>query len=125
MNENPISRKIIGAALEVHRAVGPGLLESVYHECLRAEFRLNQVRFESEKRVPIIYKGNEVGNSLRMDFLIEDSVVLEIKSVATLLPVHKSQLLSYLRMTGYRLGLLINFNTPTLTMGIKRVVNNL
>ena len=111
--------------MEVHRAVGPGLLESVYHECLRAEFRLNQVRFESEKRVPIIYKGNEVGNSLRMDFLIEDSVVLEIKSVATLLPVHKSQLLSYLRMTGYRLGLLINFNTPTLTMGIKRVVNNL
>lgn len=77
MNENPISRKVIGAALEVHRAVGPGLLECVYRECLSEEFRLNQIRFESEKRVQIIYKGNRVGDSLRMDFLIEDSVVLD------------------------------------------------
>ncbi len=125
MKENEMSQRIIGAALEVHRLIGPGLLEIVYETSLRTEFRLRDLKFQCQKGTPIIYKGSEVGESFRIDFLVEDCVVVEIKSVEKVLAVHKAQLLSYLRMTGHRLGLLINFNVSLLRRGIVRVVNNL
>ncbi len=125
MKENRISGKIIAAALEVHRTLGPGLLESLYHECMEEEFRSNALEFEREKLITLFYKDKELRNFLRLDFLVERLVVVEIKSVEVLLPVHKAQLLSYLRLTEHRLGLLINFNSPVLRTGIKRIVNNL
>ncbi len=125
MDENPVSREIIGSAIEVHRELGPGLLESVYQECLAIEFRLKGIEFRREVQVPLTYKGCELRDPLRMDFLVANCVVVETKSVQSLLPVHDAQLLTYLRLTNHRLGLLINFNAATLRRGIKRIVNNL
>ena len=125
MKENEISGKIIAAAVEVHRTLGPGLLESLYHACMEEEFRSDGLEFEREKLITLFYKERELRNFLRLDFLVERLVVVEIKSVEVLLPVHKAQLLSYLRLTEHRLGLLINFNSPVLRTGIKRIVNNL
>lgn len=124
MNENEVARAVIGAAIEVHRALGPGLLESVYEECLAMELEMRSLSYDRQRRVDVQYKGRRVAAELRIDLLVDDQVIVELKAVEKLLPVHGAQLLSYLRLTGRSLGLLINFNVPLLRDGVKRVVNN-
>jgi GxxExxY protein len=124
VDENELTEAIIGAAIEVHRTLGAGLLEVVYEECLAVELGLRGLKFERQMPVSIMYKGHEVAANLKIDFLVEDRVVVELKAVETLLPVHEAQLLTYLRLTDKRVGLLINFNVPVLRRGIKRMVNN-
>ena len=124
MDENELTELIIGAAIEVHRALGPGLLEIVYEECLAIELEVRGLKFQRQVPVPIGYKGHEVPANLRIDLLVEGRVIVEVKAVETLLPVHEAQLLTYLRLTDKRVGLLINFNVPALRRGIKRMVNN-
>ncbi|MBN1370771.1 MAG: GxxExxY protein [Anaerolineaceae bacterium] len=124
--ENAISEKVIGAAIEVHRALGPGLLESVYEECLAHEMSLRKIPFERQKQISLKYKDLSIPAGFRVDFLLGGLVVVELKSVENLLPIHEAQLLSYLRLTGCRLGLLINFNVEQLVKGgIRRRVNGL
>ena len=123
MDENGLSNVIIGAAIEVHRTLGPGLLENIYEECLATELELRGVRIERQRRVTIQYKGRPVAADLRIDLLIDEQVIVELKAIEKLLPVHSAQLLSYLRLTGRSLGLLINFNVPLLREGVRRVVN--
>ncbi len=120
---NQLTEQIIGAAIEVHRAFGPGLLESVYQDCMAVELKLRDLPFEPQKPVTLAYKGYPVGTELKIDFLVADLVVVELKSVATLLPVHEAQLLTYLKLTKCPAGLLINFNVPILKRGIKRMLN--
>ena len=122
---NELTHTIIGAALEVHKELGPGLLEAVYEDCLVAELQMRGLRVSRQIKVPIIYKGMEVGNPLILDILVEDCVIVELKTVQELLDIHSAQLLSYLRLTGKKLGLLINFNNLHLREGLKRVVNGL
>lgn len=121
--EKELTEKIIGAAIEVHRILGPGLLESVYQVCLARELSLQNIHFEQEKPLPIIYKGVEVNGDFRMDFIVEDKIVLELKAVNDILPIHQAQLLTYLKLTGCKVGLLINFNVRVLKDGIRRAVN--
>jgi GxxExxY protein len=125
MDENEISNGIIGCAIEVHRVLGPGLLESVYQKCLAKELELQDLRFQEEVALDIEYKGLEFGSAYRLDFLVADKVLVELKAVEKLLPIHEAQLLSYLRLARMKLGMLINFNVPTLRSGIRRIVNNL
>ena len=125
MDENELSRIIIGAAIEVHRILGPGLLESVYRDCLAYELRSRGLNVEQEKSLPICYKELQVPSAYRLDLLIEHKIIVELKAVDILLPVYSAQLLSYLRLTGLKLGLLINFNVEQLRQGVKRIVNNL
>ena len=120
--EQEPTRKIIGAAIEVHRALGPGLLESAYHACLNRELELRELHFEQEKPVRVEYKGVKVDCGYRADFLVEGKVVLELKAVAGIHTVHEAQLLPYLKLTGCRVDLLINFNVPVLKDGIERTV---
>ena len=120
--EKELTEKIIGAAIEVHRNLGPGLLESTYQTCLERELDLRSIKFEKEKALPIIYKGIKLESSYRLDILVEEKVVVEIKSVEALLPVHEAQLITYLKLSGLIVGLLINFNVPYLKQGIKRIV---
>ena len=122
MEINQITEKIIGSAIEVHRQLGPGLLEGVYRACMVLEMRTCGLSFESEKIVPIVYKGKQLEYSYRMDFIVQNSVIVELKSVASLLPVHEAQILTYLKLTGCKVGLLINFNVPILRNGIKRLI---
>lgn len=122
---NEISKSVIGAAIEVHRALGPGLLEAVYATCLAREFQLHGLGFEREVAVPVSYKGIRLYTAYRVDFLVERRVIVELKTVDRLHPVHLSQLLTYLRLTETRLGLLINFNVTVLRDGVRRVVNHL
>lgn len=117
---NQITRDIIGAAIEVHRQLGPGLLESSYRECLCRELLLRGIPFEREKPLPLEYKGIHLGCGYRLDLLVAGGVVVEIKSVEALPPIHDAQLLTYLRIGGWRLGLLINFNVAVLKNGIHR-----
>jgi GxxExxY protein len=124
MNDDEVTQRIIGAAIEVHRTLGPGLLESVYEECLEHEFRLRKLSFDRQRRVPVVYKSHPVGADLRMDFLVEDRVVVELKAIEKLLPIHGAQLLTYLRLTDKPLGLLINFNVSLLREGIRRVIHS-
>ena len=119
---NDISSAIIGAAIDVHRTLGPGLLESAYEQCLAHELSLRQIPFERQKPLPIDYKGIRLDCSYRLDFLVADMVIVEIKAIERLLPIHQAQLLSYLKLGGWNLGLLINFHVPLLRDGIKRVV---
>ena len=119
-----ITYDIISCAYEVHKVLGPGLLESVYQKALIHELKLKGFKVESEIKVDIDYKGINIGNDLRLDILVNDSIVLELKSVETILPVHKKQLLTYLKLLNLQLGLLINFNTNLLKEGITRIVNN-
>lgn len=121
MKEN-LTRKIISASIEVHKALGPGLLESAYEECLCREFSLRGLEFKRQVPLPVSYKGVNLDCGYRIDLLIADEVVLEIKAVEALLPVHDAQLLTYLRLGGWALGLLINFNVPVLKQGIRRRV---
>ncbi len=118
---NKITEKIIGCAIEVHRNLGPGLLESIYEEALCVELDENRIKYQRQLSVPIIYKQRSLGEH-RLDLLIEDEIIVEMKAVYKIEPVFEAQLLSYLKMTGKKLGLLINFNVPILTKGIKRVI---
>jgi GxxExxY protein len=118
---DPVSRGVIGAAIEVHRVLGPGLLESVYEECICRELELNKLRFKRQVELPIEYKGTPLNVSYRIDLVVEDALVVELKAVEELLPVHEAQLLTYLRLSRLPTGLLINFNVPVLKQGIKRM----
>lgn len=119
-----LTEEIIGAAIEVHRTLGPGLLESVYEECMAVEFRMRKIRFERQRPIPIHYKGQRIAANLKVDLFVEGSVVVELKAAEKLLPVHDAQLLTYLRLVDARVGLLINFNVRVLKGGLKRLVNN-
>lgn len=118
---NAITGKIIGCAIEVHKHLGPGLLESIYEKALCREFVLQNIKHECQSLIPIRYKGETLGEH-RLDLLIEEEVIVELKAADKLDPIFEAQLLSYLRLTGKRLGLLINFNVPVLKQGIKRVI---
>lgn len=118
---NRLSEQVIGAAIEVHRVLGPGLLESVYEEALRVELTLRGVPFTRQTAVDLVYKGQQVGKG-RLDFLVGGELVIELKAVDALHDVHKAQVISYLKTTGRTLGLLINFNVSALRNGIKRMV---
>jgi len=122
--EDRITDKIIGAAIEVHRVLGPGLLESAYEECLCYELSLRDLKFKWQVPLPVAYKGIKLACGYKMDLLVDDLVVVELKTVEGLLQVHSAQLLSYLRLSGKPVGLLINFNSPTIKSGLKRIVNN-
>lgn len=117
-----LTEKIIGAAIEVHRALGPGLLESIYQTCLAHEMALRELRFEKEKPLPVEYKGIKLEGGYRLDFVVEDKVVVELKAVDSIHDVHKAQLLTYLKLTGCKVGLLLNFNSAALKDGIERLV---
>ena len=123
VTENDITGKIIGCALKVHSMLGPGLLESVYQECLYYELLQANILVEKEKALPLIYDDVKLENGYRIDLLVEKSVVVEIKSIEEIAPVHLSQVLTYLKLSKNRFGLLINFNVVRLKDGIKRVVN--
>ena len=123
VTENDITGKIIGCALKVHSMLGPGLLESVYQECLYYELLQANIFVEKEKALPLIYDDVKLENGYRIDLLVEKSVVVEIKSIEEIAPVHLSQVLTYLKLSKNRFGLLINFNVVRLKDGIKRVVN--
>ena len=120
---NAITHEIIAAAIEVHRLLGPGLLESAYTCCLHYELTVRKIRFITQRQLPIVYKGIVLDASYRLDFVVEDMVVVEVKSVAAFVPVHEAQLLTYLRLSEQPAGLLINFNVPKLIDGVKRVIN--
>ena len=117
-----VTGRIIGCAIEIHRALGPGLLESAYEQCLCREMSLAGIRFERQVPLPVVYKGVKVDCGYQIDILVEDSVVLELKAVEKLLPIHEAQLITYLRLSGKRIGLLINFNVPVLAEGTRRMV---
>jgi GxxExxY protein len=125
MDLNKITEIIIGAAIEVHKEFGPGLLESVYEYCLKEEIQQRGLRVETQVQLPIVYKGKILEKDFYIDMLVEDSVVVELKAVEELHPVHEVQLVTYLKLSGKKLGLLINFNVKTLKDGIRRKVNNL
>ena len=120
---NAITHDIIGAAIEVHRVLGPGLLESAYIPCLQYELTARKIRFYTQQQLPIVYKGIALDARYRLDLVVEDLVVVEVKSIAMLLPVHEAQLLTYLNLSATPAGLLINFNVPKLVNGVKRVIN--
>ena len=120
--EKDLTEQIIGAAIEVHRAIGPGLLEAIYEACLAHEFSLRGLSFEHEKSLPVEYKGVKMGCGYRLDFVVEGKVVVELKTVDDFHPVHEAQLLTYLKLTQCKVGLLINFNVPKLKDGIRRMV---
>ena len=124
MRINEITEKIIGAAIEVHRVIGPGLLESSYEACLCRELEMQGLRFARQVLLPVRYKDIDLDCGYRMDLVVEESVIVEIKAVEGILPIHEAQLLTYLRLTGQRVGLLINFNVPVLKQGVRRLVNN-
>lgn len=118
-----LTKRIIGAAIEVHKILGPGLLESAYRECLARELSLMNIPIEKELNLPVVYKGVNLDCGYRMDFVVDNANVVELKTVDEILPVHKAQLLTYLKLTGLKTGLLINFNVPILSKGITRMVN--
>jgi GxxExxY protein len=117
---DPLTEQVIGAAIEVHRVLGPGLLESVYQKCLCHELGLRGIEYQEQVELPVVYKGDKLDCNFFMDIVIPGSLVIELKAVEQLLPVHEAQLLTYLKLSGIRLGLLINFNVPLLKNGIKR-----
>lgn len=123
MTENQIANEVIGCALEVHKALGPGLLESAYQECLCYKLRKEGLIVEKQKPMPLIFQEVQLEIGYRIDILVENKVVIEIKSVEALNDVHLAQTLTYMRLGGYKLGLLINFNVSLLKYGIKRVIN--
>jgi GxxExxY protein len=122
---NRISNIVIGPAIEVHRLLGPGLLESAYQQCLAWELQQQNLTVEQQVIIPLKYKQLQVENGYRVDLLVERELIVELKSVDALLPVHSAQLLTYLKLTGFRLGLLLNFKVDVMRNGIKRIVNGL
>ena len=123
MDLSELSGAVIGAAIEVHRELGPGLLESAYELALERELGLRKVPVQRQVAVPLEYKGLELGDGFRLDLLVDDALVVEVKAVERLQPIHEAQLLTYLKLANKRLGLLINFNERTLKEGVKRVAN--
>ncbi len=121
---NQITEKIISAAIEVHRALGPGLLESTYEACLAFELAESGLKVEKQKPLPVVYREVKLECGYRLDLLVEDLVIVEIKAVDRLAPIHQAQLLSYLKLSGRKVGLIINFNVKVLKEGLRRVVNN-
>ena len=124
MDENELSYVVIGAVIEVHRELGPGLPEGVYEEALAVEFRARGVAYERQKRVPVRYKDELLESTFRLDFLVGGKLILELKAVAEVAPLHEAQLLSYMKLTGCKLGLLINFNVERAKDGIYRKALN-
>jgi GxxExxY protein len=120
---NEISRKIVDAAFTVHTTLGPGLLESVYRECMVFELQQRGLKVDVEVDVPILYRGRALLSTLRLDLLVEEEIIVELKAIDGVLAVHRAQLLSYLRLANKRLGLLINFNEVLIKDGIRRIVN--
>jgi GxxExxY protein len=125
MTENEVSGKVIGLAMKVHTALGPGLLESAYEACLRHELNKAGLNFEPQKPLPLVYEEIRLECGYRVDLLVENKVMVELKAVDALHPIHTAQLLTYLKLSHHKLGLLINFNVIHLKDGIKRVVNHL
>jgi GxxExxY protein len=123
MDFDVLSNTIIGCAIEVHRNLGPGLLESTYEQCLAYELSLKNIKFKTQVSLPIIYKDIKLDCGYRVDFLVEDKLIVELKSVEKLLNIHEAQLLTYLNLSKIKIGLLINFNVKLLKNGIKRFVN--
>ena len=121
---NELSKEIFESALSVHREMGPGLLESVYQECLLKEFKLRNIKAEQTVMIPLVYKGYELNKAYVIDILVESEIIVELKAHEAILPVHEAQLISYLKLGDKRLGFLINFNVPLLKNGFKRFVNN-
>ena len=123
MNMNQLSSKIIGAAIEVHKTLGPGLLESAYEECLCHELGMQGLLFEKQKPLSIDYKGKKLDCGYRLDIIVEKAVIIELKSCEKIEPIHKAQLLTYLKLSGLNLGLILNFNVSLMRDGIVRIVN--
>jgi len=119
-----IAKEIVDSCVTIHRLMGPGLLESVYEKCLMKEFELRNIKAQKQVLISLIYKGFELSKEFKVDILIENEIILELKSAEVMLPVFEAQILSYLRLTDKRLGFLINFNVPLIKNGIKRFVNN-
>ncbi len=124
MEENELSSMVIGCAIKVHKSLGPGLLESAYETCLNHELRKTGLKVEKQKPLPLIYEGQRLEIGYRVDFLIEDRLVVEIKAVELLHSVHLAQVITYLKLSDCKLGLLINFNVTLVKDGIKRVINS-
>jgi GxxExxY protein len=125
MDVNQLSNKIIGAAIEVHKALGPGLLESAYEECLCQELELRGLHYERQKPLPVVYKGRKLDCGYRLDVVVENEIILELKSSETLEPIYEAQLLTYLKLSGLHLGLILNFNVSMMRDGIRRIVHEL
>ncbi|NOY42335.1 MAG: GxxExxY protein [Planctomycetes bacterium] len=123
MVHNELTEKILGAAMKVHSALGPGLLESAYEKCLLFELHQRQLKAESQVELPIVYEQVKIDAGYRIDILVEDEIILELKAVERVLPIHNAQLLSYLKLSQLRIGLLLNFNVMHLKEGITRMVN--
>ncbi len=122
MDHNSLTSSIIGAAIEVHRTLGPGLLESTYEACLARELTLRRLRFEQQKPLPVVYKEQKLECGYRIDLLVEEQIVVELKAIEAIAPVHEAVILTYLRLSGCRLGLLINFHSAILKDGIRRFI---
>lgn len=122
MEFDELSGKIIGFAIEVHKNLGPGLLESAYEKCLSYELTAEGIRHETQKELPIDYKGMRIDSGYRIDLIVENSIIVELKSVDKILPIYEAQLLTYMKLAGVKIGLLINFNVTKLKEGIKRFV---
>ena len=121
---NMLSKEILDSCIAVHKEMGPGLLESVYQFCLIKELQGRGIQVENEVAVPLYYKGEKINKDFRIDILVENEIILELKTVEDILPVHEAQIISYLKMTGKKLGFLINFNVPLMKEGFNRYVNN-
>ena len=122
MEFDELSKRVIGCAIEVHKNLGPGLLESAYERCLSNELTAKGIRHETQKELPIDYKGVRIDSGYRIDLIIENSIIVELKSVDKILPIYEAQLLTYMKLAGIKIGLLINFDETTLKEGIKRFV---
>ena len=118
MDINKLSSEIIGAAIEVHKTLGPGLLESAYEQCLCHEFNLRGLLFESQKPLSVEYKGERLDCGYRLDMVVDNAIILELKACEAIIPIHKAQLLTYLKLSGLHLGLILNFNVPVMRDGI-------
>ena len=118
-----LAQQILDSCITVHKEMGPGLLESIYEQCLMHELRLRKIKAENQVCVPLIYKGQELSKELRIDILVEKEIIIEIKSVEKMIPIYEAQIISYLKLMNKRLGFLVNFNVPLLKDGFKRFVN--
>ena len=120
---NQLTSVIIGSAIEVHRHLGPGLLESTYEECMAFELQERKLIVQRQHEIPVLYKGNKLGQNYRIDLLVNNQVIIELKSIKKMEPIHDAQLLTYLKLASIRYGLLLNFNVPVMKQGIKRFLN--